>query len=94
MIQDFEKVLEARADSFSKFKTKDFVILVIGQLSVLMAGMCFYKGGMVDKILMLLILGLHTFNLKGWIENRIGQAFCTGAITAIQDLQDYNNASK
>lgn len=94
MIQDFEKVLEARVDSFSEFKTKDFVILIIGQLSVLMAGMCFYKGGMVDKILMLLILGLHTFNLKGWIENRTGQAFCNGAITAIQDLQDYNNASK
>lgn len=90
MIQDFEKVLETS----SKFETKDFVILVIGQLSVLMAGMCFYKGGMVDKILMLLIIGLHTFNLKGWIENRTGQAFCTGAITAIQDLQDYNNASK
>ncbi len=90
MIQDFEKVLETS----SKFKTKDFVILIIGQLSVLMAGMCFYKGGMVDKILMLLIIGIHTFNLKGWIENKTGQAFCTGAITAIQDLQDYNNASK
>ena len=90
MIQDFEKVLETS----SKFEAKDFVILIIGQLNVLMAGMCFYKGGMVDKILMLLILGLHTFNLKGWIENKAGQAFCTGAITAIQDLKDYNNASK